>query len=138
MQFKRLNSRTKVVLVIQSVAMFMGASSHVAWAIENGFLSEKYNANFGSMMFWDSLTFLDPLAAILLILKPKTGLTLTAIIIAVDVLHNNIFYFEELYQSSIGLGEWFIKYWMILGQIVFAIFVFITFKRNLKDVNALQ
>ena len=115
--------------------MLIGTSTHVMWAIENGFMSRNYNANFGSMLFWDSLTFLDPLATFLLIFKPKAGLILTAVIIAVDVLHNNIFYFDELYQSSIGLGEWFTKYWMIWGQIVFAVFVSLTFKRNLREVG---
>jgi hypothetical protein len=129
------DTQTKTILIVQCIAMLMGTSTHVMWAIENGFMSSNYNANFGSMLFWDSLTFLDPLAAFLLIFKPKTGLILTAVIIAIDVLHNNIFYFDELYQSSMGLGEWFLKYWMIFGQIVFAVFVFSTLKRNLREVG---
>lgn len=138
MQFKRLNFRTKVVLVIQSIAMLMGTSTHVAWAMGNGFLSEKYNANFASMLFWDSLTFLDPLAAVLLILKPKTGLILTAFIIVADVIHNNAFYFEELYMSSLDLSDWLVTYWMIFGQIVFAIFVLFTFRRNMREVTSVR
>lgn len=138
MQFVKLCFRTKVFLIVQSIAMFMGASTHVMWAIENGFMSSNYNANVGSMLFWDSLIFLDPLAAFLLIFKPKTGLILTAVIIGIDVLHNNLFYFEELYQSNIGLGEWFLKYWMIFGQVLFAIFVWSTIIRNLKEVNKIK
>jgi hypothetical protein len=105
------------------------------WAIENGFLSEKYKASLFSTVFWDSLTFLDPLAAILLFIKPKAGIYLTLAIIIVDVLHNNLFYWTELYANSIPLGDWIAKYWMILGQIVFALFVVLTFKGNLNEIN---
>ena len=138
MQFLSLDKRTKTILIIQSIAMLMGTSTHVMWAIENGFFSENYRAPFTSVLFWDSLTFFDPLAAILLIFKPKWGLILTALIIGVDVIHNNIFHGELLYESSLGILEWFATYWMIWGQMLFAIFVYATLKGNLKSVNKIR
>ena len=134
MIFKKLNLRTRVILIIQSIAMLMGASTHISWAIQNGFLSEHYNAPLATQLFWDSLTFLDPLAALLLILRPKFGVLLTLIVITVDVVHNNLFYSNELYLSSISLNDWILKYWMILGQILFAIFVYLTFRKNWKSI----
>ena len=133
--FRSFNIKHKTILIIQSIAMLMGTSTHVSWAIQNGFLSEHYHAPLPSMLFWDSLTFLDPLAAILLFIRPKTGVTLTLIIICIDVLHNNIFYFDELYLQSISLTDWLKTYWMILGQIIFAIFVLLTFRSNLNEIN---
>ncbi|MFK7784153.1 MAG: hypothetical protein AB8B56_03495 [Crocinitomicaceae bacterium] len=132
-QFQALAFSTRVILVVQMIAMLMGTSTHVMWAVENGFLSTRYNAPLFSMVFWDSLTFLDPLAAILLLIRPKTGLILTLIIILADVTHNNIFYFEELYMSGISLSDWLMKYWMILGQIVFALFAILTFRKCWND-----
>jgi hypothetical protein len=108
----------------------------MAWAVNNGFLSENYNAPLPNMIFWDSLTFLDPIAALLLFIRPKTGLILTLIIILADVTHNNIYYFEELYTTRLGLTEWITKYWMILGQILFAVFALLTFKKCLNDINS--
>ena len=134
--FKKLPTKTKVILIIQSVAMLMGTSTHLSWVIKNGFLSEEYNAPLTSMIFWDSLTFLDPLAALLLFIKPKTGLVLTLIIIILDVVHNNSFYFDELYMQSLSIVEWAKIYWMILGQIIFALFVLLTFRSSLKVINA--
>lgn len=128
--------RIKVVLFVQSIAMLMGTSTHVTWVIQNGFLSEKYNAPLWNMLFWDSLTFLDPLAAILLFLRPKTGIILTLIILVVDVIHNNLFYFDELYTRNLGLAEWTEEYWMILGQIIFALFVLLTFRKSLHAINS--
>ena len=63
-----------------------------------------------SQIFYKSLTFFDLLAAILLIIKPKIGLYLTLIILIIDVIHNNIFYIEELYFNNLSLDEWIYKY----------------------------
>jgi len=115
--------------------MIIGTYTHLSWIIKNGFLAEQYNATLFTKMFWDSLLFLDFLAAILLILKPKKGIFLTLTIIVIDVIHNNIFYFEELYLNDIKLIEWLFNYWMILGQILFAFFVIITFKLALKGIS---
>lgn len=135
MLFRQLNTTTKVLLVLQSIAMLMGTSTHVAWAIDNGFLSSNYHAPLFSMLFWDALTFVDPLAALLLFVRPKAGLWLTLIIITADVLHNNIYYLEELYLHAPPLLEWLSTYWMIAGQLAFAVLVFATFKRNMREVN---
>ena len=116
----------------------MGASTHIIWTIENGLLSKRYGAPFFSMLFWDSLTFLDPLAAFFLIAKPRIGIFLTLIIIIFDVIHNNIFYAQELYFSSISISDWLKNYWMIAGQIIFGIFVEATFRSNYHNINKAQ
>ena len=115
--------------------MLMGFFTHLSWVLKNGFLSKNYNAPLISSVFWDSLTFLDPLAAILLFLKPKSGIYLTLSIITVDVIHNNFFYLDELYINAPHLTEWIVKYWMILGQIIFGVFILLTFKNNLAEIN---
>lgn len=136
--FRQLPKRTKAILIAQSIGMLMGTSTHVAWAVQNGFLSEHYNAPLFTMLFWDALTFLDPLAALLLFLRPKIGILLVAGIITADVLHNNLFYMEELYLQPIALSEWLTRYWMILGQVAFAVFVWATLRANLKAINGLR
>ncbi|TAM07686.1 MAG: hypothetical protein EPN70_02015 [Paraburkholderia sp.] len=44
-----------------------------------------------SKVYWDTLAVLDPLAAVLLFLKPRAGVWLTALIIVSDVLHNTYY-----------------------------------------------
>jgi len=136
--FKRLNQRAKNYLILQAIGMSMGTFTHIQWILKNGFLSEKYNASIWSTIFWDSLTLLDPLAAILLVVKPKSGLYLTLLIILADVIHNNIFYWQELYLNPPQPLEWIKQYWMILGQIIFALFVCLTFKYNVNKVDELS
>ncbi len=135
MTFKYLNQKTKAILITQLIGMLMGTSTHLVWFVKNGFLSENYNAPTLSKVFWDSLTFLDPLAALLLVIKPRTGVFLTLIIIITDVIHNNLFYMNELYINAPELSIWVVKYWMILGQIIFCAFVLFTFKGNLTEIK---
>ena len=123
--FNKLKRQTKIILIIQSFCMFLAGLTHIYSIIEKGFMSYKKNTPIFLQIFWESLTFFDPLAAILLIIKPKIGLYLTLIILIIDVIHNNIFYIEELYFNNLSLDEWIYKYWMILGQIIFGIFIFV-------------
>ena len=46
---------------------------------------------FASRIYWDLLTVLDPLAAVLLFFRPRTGIGLTVSIIVSDVLHNTYY-----------------------------------------------
>ena len=122
-------------MFIQALGMLMASFTHLFWISQNGFMSDKYNAPVFSKFFWDSLTFIDPLASLLLIIKPKTGLYLTLIILIIDIIHNNIFYMKDLYFSEIRLNEWINNYWMILGQIIFGAFVILTFKENIQEIK---
>ncbi|SHF94199.1 hypothetical protein SAMN02787100_3043 [Chryseobacterium sp. OV279] len=135
MLFAKLHIKIKTILIMQSIAMLSGMTTHLIWIINNGFLSENYNAPFFTRFFWDSLTFIDPIAAILLIIKPKTGIWLTFVIIIVDVFHNFILCFRSMIPNSNYFSYWIIGNWMFMCQIFFLVFVSVTFKSNLKEVK---
>lgn len=120
--------------MLQCIGMLVGTTTHLLWVIHNGFLSENYRSSLFSAFFWDSLMFLDPLAAILLILKPKTGIWITAIIIVFDVLHNGSLCFKALYAEPEPLMSWIQHNWMFWCQLFFGVFVVLSFKSNLKAV----
>lgn len=44
-----------------------------------------------SKVYWDLLTLLDPLAAILLFVRPRAGIGLTVAIIVTDIAHNTFY-----------------------------------------------
>ena len=116
--------------------MLVGASTHIKWIWENGFFSEQVNTSFFSTIIWDSLTFLDVIAAILIIRRPKDGILLTLIIITIDVIHNNlIVLLDNQHINEIGVKMWATKYWMLIGQLLFMAFVFATIKSNLTEVK---
>ncbi|WP_069659723.1 hypothetical protein [Arcticibacter eurypsychrophilus] len=133
--FTKLNTNTRINLIIQCVGMLTGTITHLLWIINNGFLSEKYNASISSRFFWDSLTFIDPIAAILLILKPKIGIWVVAVIIVVDVLHNGTIYFGTLLSGSLSFTSWFKNNWMLWSQVLFLLFVLMSFKINRKELK---
>lgn len=135
MLFAKLHIKIKTILIMQSIAMLSGMTTHLIWIINNGFLSKNYNAPFFTRFFWDSLTFIDPIAAILLIIKPKTGIWLTFVIIIVDVFHNFILCFRSMIPNSNYFSYWIIGNWMLMCQIFFLVFVSATFKSNLKEVK---
>ncbi|EHQ26906.1 hypothetical protein [Mucilaginibacter paludis] len=135
MIFIKLNTKTKINLIIQCVGMLTGTATHLLWIINNGFLSEKYNAPVLSTFFWDSLTFLDPIAAILLILKPKTGIWVVAVIVVVDVLHNGNICFRALLSEPQSFTNWIKNNWMLWTQVFFGLFVIISFKNNWEELK---
>ena len=136
MVFRKLNNQTKLILIIQCIGMIVGTSTHVIWILQNGFLSDKYNAPFFSKIFWDSLAVLDPIAALLLVFRSKNGIILTAIIIVIDVFHNtiiSIYFTSPAHYTS--FEYWIANNWMLTCQIAFGLFVAITFNSNMKSVK---
>jgi len=113
MLFPKLKPVVQIILVIQAICMLMGTYTHVNWVVSHGFLYP--DVPLYSRLFWDSLTFLDPLAAVLLFLRPRTGIVLVLAIICADVLHNAIIG---------GVGLFFFL------QVIFCVFVLATFRIN--------
>ena len=131
MIFTKLKSKIQITLILQCIGMLIGTTTHLLWIIHHGFFSAEYNVGVLSMLFWDSLTFLDPIAAVLLILRPKAGIWMTAIIIVADVLHNGILCFSVLLSTDVPVISWAKNEWMFWIQLFFGLFVIATYKGNL-------
>ena len=137
MLFAKLPTKTQIILSIQCIGMLAGTSTHLWWIVHKGFLSEDYHVPLLSKLFWDSLVVLDPLAAILLITRPKWGVRLTAFIIIVDVIHNSVVGYSAFFENT-PLLHWIARHWMLACQIAFGLFVIATFKSNLQAIRAVQ
>lgn len=131
MIFTKLNREIQINLILQCMGMLIGTTTHLLWIIKHGFFSAEYNVGFLSMLFWDSLTFLDPIAAFLLILRPKAGIWITAIIIVADVLHNGSLCLSVLLSTDVPVISWAKNEWMFWMQLFFGLFVIATFKGHL-------
>ena len=134
--FKILNNRTRIILTIQIICMLVGASTHIIWILGNGIFTRQVGIPFFSTIFWDSLAFFDIIAAILLMNRPKYGIFLTLAIITVDVIHNVIMLLNNQHINGIGFTMWVTKYWMLVMQLFFMAFVFVTIKGNLMEINS--
>jgi len=108
--------------------MLAGACTHAAVLWQHGLIWDYGGVPHATRVYWTSLTFLDPAAAILLIAFPRVGILATLGIISSDVAHNLWFF-----------AHYHVPYnWMIVLQCAFLIFVVMTFPivwRSLKIVH---
>ena len=77
-----------------------------------------------SALYWSSLTFLDPLAILLLFMRARLGILLTGAIIASDVVHN--LWFMAAYPLRETLAEDVTASFAMMSQIAFLVFVAVT------------
>ena len=76
----------KSARLVWASCLAIGTCTHIFALIKNG---GNYNSiPLASAIFWNSLTILDPLAAALLYLRPRVGVTATMAIMISDVAHN--------------------------------------------------
>lgn len=105
-----------IIRMVYALCLSGASYNHAMINIEHGLFWDYFGASFLTCIFWTSLTFLDPLAAISLFLRPKFGVLLTVAIIVTDVLHNSWFFFKNGYPSG----------YAYFAQIAFLIFVLST------------
>lgn len=74
------------IRIVYALCLAGGTVTHVRAVLAHGWLPDHLPTS--TALYWASLTFLDPLAALLLFLRPRTGIALTGAIILSDVAHN--------------------------------------------------
>lgn len=110
------------IRVIYALCLAGATLNHVRAVLRHGWMPDhlpKYSA-----LYWSSLTFLDPLAALLLFIRPKMGIALTVMIIVSDVVHNLWFVSQHPLQPT--LLEDVMSSPFLLSQIAFLVFVVVT------------
>lgn len=107
-----------VLRTVYAICLLFGATTHAWTVIKHGVTWDYNGAPAFSRVYWTSLTVLDPVAALLLFLKPRTGLVLTVAIITTDVAHNTWL----MLRSS--TPDWL--NWMYLLQVLFLLLVLAT------------
>ena len=107
--------------LIYALCLLGATGNHVLILIRHGPLWNYGSAPAGSAIFWTSLTFIDPAAAILLFARPRVGIALTAAIILADVVHN--LWFLKRYASGGVYAVMILGNPNLLCQIAFLLFV---------------
>jgi len=119
------------IRVLFACCLLVATANHLRADFQHGlFWDYGYgeSAHWASRVFWGALTFLDPLAALLLFIKPRVGLALTAAIIVADVAHNT--YYVALNQ------QWLASFY--LSQVAFLIAVMLLSPVVWNAVNSHQ
>ena len=105
--------------IVYALCLAGATCTHVLLHVQYGVLLgglEGFGVPPVSRYYWSSLTLLDPLAALLIFIRPRVGLTLAAGIIVSDVAHNSWIW----HHLDITLDA---RYW---AQVAFLIFLFAT------------
>lgn len=105
--------------------------THVRAVVDHGWLPASLP--FGTAIYWSSLTFLDPLAAILLFVRPRVGIAVTVVIIVTDVVHN--LWFAGTYSAGRPLLDTIMTNPFLLSQIGFLLFVALTASMAWSDAD---
>jgi hypothetical protein len=103
---------------VYALCLLGAASTHIWTVATHGLLWDYGGVPIFSRIYWTSLTALDPLAAILLLVQPRIGLSLTLAIIVTDVAHNT-----WMMHGSAAPNWW---NWMYVLQVIFLVFVLLS------------
>jgi hypothetical protein len=115
---------TKASLILRSIyagclagATCVHVATHVQYGVLLGALEARGFSPF-TRFFWSSLTLLDPLAALLMFVRPRAGLVLTGVVIVSDVAHNS--WILDHFVMSPDAAYW--------AQVAFLLFLFATIR----------
>lgn len=84
-------------------------------------------------MYWTSLTFIDPIVAALLFIRPKIGVPATVFVIATNVAHNSATTFAFVPDGA--YFGYLLSSPQLMGQIGFLIVVLATWRKALEGVG---
>jgi hypothetical protein len=105
--------------IVYALCLTGATYTHVVLHVRYGALLgglEGLGIPVGSRYYWSSLTLLDPLAAVLMFIRPRVGLALAGAIIVSDVANNSWIW----HHLGTTLDA---RYW---AQVAFLIFLFAT------------
>ena len=114
-----VQKRSFVLRSVYATCLAYATAPHVSYELRYGlFLTglEPLGFPLPVRLYWASLTFLDPLAAVLLFVRPRQGLILCFAIIVTDVFNNSWVLYHFPSRSVLNLGL----------EIAFLIFVLTT------------
>jgi len=107
--------------LVYALCLLAATCNHALMLLRHGLFWNHGGAPVGSSIFWTSLTLLDPIAAILLFVRPNAGVILTAAIILADVAHN--LWFLKRFAAGGGYAASIFGNPNLACQIAFLLFV---------------
>jgi hypothetical protein len=121
--YNKANLSDKIIILLYILAFTGATSNHIQDIIKGGlFPYIKWNVPFFLNFYWTSLTLLDPLSIGILLINIRTGLWFYLAVMVSDVAVN-------IYSNAVYWKVPLILQTALLLQIVFLLFLILTFKR---------
>src|SRR5690349_17896598 len=83
-----MERRSLITRSVWAACLLLAWLNHVRILLQNGLFWDYGGVGWASAIYWSSLTVLDPLVAVLLLVRPRVGIAGAIVLIATNVAHN--------------------------------------------------
>jgi hypothetical protein len=128
-----MERRGRIVRCVWAACLLLAGFNHASILLQHGLFWDYYGARSASAFYWSSLTFIDPLVAILLIIRPRVGVPATVVVIATNVIHNLLVTADHARDAA--FTELLTSSWEMMSQIGFLLIVVATWWIAWKDIR---
>ncbi len=108
------------------MCLLLAGLNHARILLRHGLFWDYDGASAASAFYWSSLTFIDPLVAVLLFVRPRIGVPATIAVIATNVIHNLAV--TAFHVPGGAFLAYVIASWQMMSQIGFLLFVIGTWR----------
>lgn len=120
-----------LIRIVYSLCLAGATFNHVRAGLTHGWFPPQLPQ--ATALYWSSLTFVDPLAAVLLFVRPRMGVALTTLIIVSDVGHN--LWFIAAHPLGRSFVQGVASNAFMMSQIAFLLFVAATVPVAWREVR---
>ncbi len=121
-----MESPGRIVRAVWAMCLLLAGLNHAHILFRHGLAWDYDGASAASAVYWSSLTIVDPLVAVLLLVRPRIGVPTTVVVIATNVIHNLSVTAHNAPPGA--LVEYVITSWQMVSQIGFLLFVLATWR----------
>ncbi|MFC3712652.1 hypothetical protein ACFOMD_08725 [Sphingoaurantiacus capsulatus] len=118
--------RGRIVRGIWAACLLLAGLNHARTLLQHGVLWDYHGVGGVSAAYWSSLTVIDPLIAVLLLVRPRIGVPAALLVISTNVAHNLAVTTRRLPEGA--LFGYVASSPQLLSQIAFLIFVVVTWR----------
>jgi hypothetical protein len=125
--------RSLIIRSIWAACLLIGGANHGRILLQHGLCWDYGGVGWASALYWSSLTIIDPLVAVLLLVRPKAGIAATIILIVTNVTHNLAAIARFAPEGELLARA---SHPFVLGQIGFMLFVGATARIAWKGIES--
>lgn len=122
-----------IIRSIWAACLLFAGLNHARILFQHGWLWDYHGASLASAIYWSSLTFIDPLVAVLLFIRPRIGVPATVVVITTNVVHNIAV--TANYMRDDAVLSYVTSSPQLMSQIGFLLFVIATWRIAWNDVR---
>lgn len=126
-----MERRGRILRRIWAACLLLAGLNHARILVQHGLWWDYGGVGTASAVYWSSLTIVDPVVAVLVLMRPRIGVPLTVLVIASNVAHNIAVTARALPGGAL-LGHVATSF-PLLSQIGFLLFVAATWRMAWPD-----